>query len=272
MFTGQAGAGMDTAFNRRTPRVPGDGPTRRLAVTLGEVLVVIGIVVLMLAMLIPSLSAARERSHRLRCSNNLRQWGIALQCYRNDHRDYIPTEGTYLRLEKPHTWFNVLPPYLGAPPYKDVERTEKLIEEFPAMHVWICPSKNRSPQYKSETGWNQFHYGMNMVLDGRNDAPGGNDDTCDFPDEGDLPIRAHRFSREPNTVFMFDIFHNLPHGFQRDVATKFHNDYANVLYLDGRVDNFQAKDFVTDGKWSSGDVIWDNPRLYWGYRPPPPEP
>ncbi len=35
---------------------------------------------------------------------------------------------------------------------------------------------------------------------------------------------------------MFDIFPNSPHGFQRNVAAKYHKDYANVLYLDGRVD------------------------------------
>ena len=256
--------------DQRTSRHLGDGSNRDLAVTLGEVLVVIGIVALLLALLLPSLEAARERSRQLICSGNLRQWGVALQCYRNDSRNHIPTEGTYYNPEKPHTWFNVLPPYLGAPPYKDVERQGKLIEEFPELHVWICPSKNRSPQFKSRSGKNQFHYGMNEVLDGRGTPPGGSDDTPGFPDEGDLPVRARRFAKEPNTVFMFDIYPNSPHGYQRDVATRFHDGSANLLYLDGHVDHFQAKDFVANGDYRHGEVIWRHPRLYWGYRPPAP--
>lgn len=236
---------------------------RRPASSLVEVLLVIAILLFLLALLLPGLNGARERTRRLVCANNLRQWGAALQYYRDDYNDYLPTEGTYFYPDKPYTWFNVLPPYLDAPAYRDVEGVGEAIKEFPALHVWICPSKNLSDLYKSGSGKNQIHYGMNAVLDGMDSSL-----TPDFPDQGDGPIRATPFAKKPNTVFMFDIYRTDSRGHPKDVATSFHKNYANVLYLNGGVANFQAEDFVTDGDYSQGDVIWTHPQLYWGYLPP----
>lgn len=235
--------------------------------TLQEVLVVIGIIVLLLAMLIPSLSAARERMRRVVCANNLHQWGIACQFYRQDHDDFLPTEGTYWNIDKPYTWFNVLPPYLGAPPYRDVARVGKLIEDFPALHVWICPSKNRSKQQKSASGKNQFHYGMNLVLDGVGKPPKGSDFTPGFCDQGEMPLSARRFRAPGRTVFMFDIYPNSSRGKQNDVATSLHGDFANVLFLDGSVAGFRSADFVNDHNYRNDAVVWHHPFLYWGYNP-----
>jgi len=234
-------------------------------VSLSEVLVVFSVIAFLLALLVPGLNQARERARRVQCANNLRQWGMANQFYRDEHEDYLPTEGTYLQPDKPYTWFNVLPPYLNAPPYREVEGVGKSIQEFPELHMWICPSKNLSRLYKSGTGKNQFHYGMNEVLDGMNSPR-----TPDFPDQGELPIRGTLYAKRPHTVFMFDIYSNESRAHQDGVATTFHKNLANVLYLDGSVASFHAQDFVTGGDFRDGDVIWTHPQLYWGYRPPAP--
>lgn len=244
----------------RTTRVP--------AITLIEVLVVIAIIVLLVAMLIPSLNAARERVRRVICANNLRQWGTAVQAYRDENFDYLPTEGSYWNLDNPHAWFNALPPYLDLPSYRDLEGAGDAIRAHPNIHVWICPSKNLSSAYKSSTGANQFHYGMNQVLDGMGNAPNGSRDTPGFPEEGDKPLPGRRFSANPTTVFMFDIHGNSPAGSPRSVATAFHKDYANVLYLSGGVAHFRKNDFYTGGDYRSGVIVWTHPELYWGYRPP----
>ncbi len=244
--------------------IPTSRPLRaRRAISLLEVLVVFSIVLFIAAILIPSMSRARVSAWRVQCQNNLHHWGVALQMYRDDSLDYLPTEGTYRSIDKPYVWYNVLPPYLDAPSYSDVRRVNGKIEDYPALHIWICPAKNQTYRKKSSTGKNQFHYAMNQVLDGMTSRL-----TPDYPDEGELPIHASRFVRQPHTVVLFDVFGNSPNGKQSDVATSFHEDRGHVLYLGGAVAGFRARDFVVDGDYSSRELIWDHPSLHWGYTPP----
>lgn len=261
--------------------------SHRRGLSLPEVLIVTAIVALLLAMLVPGLSGAREQVRRLFCANNLQQWGKALQLYRYDYDDFIPTEGhlgklpgePYYGHEKPGAWYNTLPSYLDLPAYKDLENVNVAIKEMPALHVWICPTKNLTPAYKSGSGKNQFHYGMNQVLDGVGGSRASRD-TPGFKDEGDAPLRANRFLGRPTTVFMFEILPNAPSGTPRQVATmyqkdwrtkqpiaRFHGDYANILYLDGAVTHAGTDDLVSDRDFVRGEIRWRHPRFYWGYLP-----
>ena len=257
------------------------------ALTLPEVIVVMAIVALLLVMFLPGLGAAREQARRMYCANNMKSWGTALQMYRLDFGEYIPTEGFAGKLnnmgwghEQPMTWYNTLPPYLDAPAYKDFEGVAVSIKERSMIDVWICPTKNMSKAYKSDSGKNQFHYAMNDVLDGMGSTTASHD-TPGFPDMGYLPIKADRFINKPTTVYMFEIAWNSPRGSPRDVATmynvsfasglrydKFHGDYANILYLDGAVTHCDTEDLFADRDMRFGDIRWEHPRFYWGYPPP----
>ncbi len=253
------------------------------AVTLIEVLVVCAIVAFMLAALVPGLSGVRERGRRLICMNNLHQWGMALQFYRDDNNDYLPKEGHHgtSGVIQRGAWYNELPPYLGLLPYMDRDGVNESIKELPNLHVWICPSKGLMDAYKSHSGKNQFHYGMNQVLDGLGTAENPSRDTPGFLDESRANkfLSGRLFNKRPHTVFMFDIAPNSPAGTPRKVATmyyrdfrdrpggKFHGDYANILFLTGAVDHCKADDLVTDRDFRHGQIIWDHPRLYWGYTP-----
>ena len=66
----------------------------RRAFTLVELLVVIGIIALLISILLPSLSKAREQAIKVQCSSNLRQWGIGLQVSVVDNGDSMPRDGT----------------------------------------------------------------------------------------------------------------------------------------------------------------------------------
>jgi|GEM_PF-1299599 len=264
----------------------------RRAISLPEVLVVGGILLFLLAMLVPGVNAAREQAWRLQCKNNLHQWGLAFTMYSDDQLGYIPTEGGGGRgVLKSGTWFNELPPYLGLPPYREIRGVNRAIEEFPELHVWICPAKQKTRIYKSGSGKNQFHYGMNQVLDGMGSPPNGSKDTPGFPDMDrvrkaklglDIPRPLHRsvFRTKPMAVLLFDIVPNSPSGSPRTVATmyargykgeslgRFHGDYANVLLLSGHVENVRSDDIVQGHDFQHGRIIWNNPKLYWGYPPP----
>jgi len=69
---------------------------KRKGFTLIELLVVIAIISILAAMLLPSLSRAREQARRTSCKNNLKQLGLALLMYSNDYSGSFPTGGTHL--------------------------------------------------------------------------------------------------------------------------------------------------------------------------------
>lgn len=62
----------------------------RAAFTLIEVLVVVAIIALLVAILLPSLKAARDQARRTSCGSNLHQVGVALTSYVNDFRGQLP--------------------------------------------------------------------------------------------------------------------------------------------------------------------------------------
>src|SRR5688500_15187382 len=63
---------------------------RRRAFTLVELLIVLGIVTVLLALLLPVLTRAREQGRRVQCMSNLRQLAHAFVMYGADHNQFFP--------------------------------------------------------------------------------------------------------------------------------------------------------------------------------------
>jgi prepilin-type N-terminal cleavage/methylation domain-containing protein len=66
------------------------------AFTLIELLVVVSIIALLISILLPSLSSAREQAQRVKCGSHMHQTGIGLASYSSDYRQMLPVRGGYM--------------------------------------------------------------------------------------------------------------------------------------------------------------------------------
>src|SRR3954447_20284407 len=69
-------------------------PLRRIApmngFTLVELLVVVGIIAILISILLPALSKAREAARKTACLSNLRQVHQLIAMYANEYKDRVP--------------------------------------------------------------------------------------------------------------------------------------------------------------------------------------
>lgn len=100
----------------------------RNAFTLIELIVVVGVIVLLAALLVPALNAAREKARSARCLSNLRQIGVGLNLYADQWSDRYPyTAGTI-------PWGGV-DPHDGTPGWM-----EALAPYVRNIRIYRCPS------------------------------------------------------------------------------------------------------------------------------------
>lgn len=85
-------------------------PLSRRAFTLIELLVVIAIIAILAAMLLPSLTKARESARAASCMNQVKQIGMGMMLYAEANEDRLPQqEGTGVPI-----WYAALDPYIGS--------------------------------------------------------------------------------------------------------------------------------------------------------------
>lgn len=106
---------------------------RRFGFTLVELLVVIAIIGILIALLLPAVQAAREAARRSQCSNNLKQFGLALHNYHDIQKTLPPRQGG------PDWSGNGAPPrhaaYVAMLPYMEQQpRYQQIMSS--KNHVW----------------------------------------------------------------------------------------------------------------------------------------
>jgi prepilin-type N-terminal cleavage/methylation domain-containing protein/prepilin-type processing-associated H-X9-DG protein len=145
-----------------------DQITRRQGFTLIELLVVVSIIVVLIAILLPSLGHARELAKKAKCAVNLRQWGIATHVYVNIYDGYFPSkggDGTLGNVPGSNTsalignwddtslWFNALPQLLNSQQlsYGQLQEQDQMtngnykgyLPSGGSNSIFICPSADK---------------------------------------------------------------------------------------------------------------------------------
>jgi prepilin-type N-terminal cleavage/methylation domain-containing protein/prepilin-type processing-associated H-X9-DG protein len=204
--------------------------------TLIELLVVIAIIAILAGMLLPVLGRAKEDSVRIKCVNNVKQLGLAMQMYGDDNAALLPmAHGTVLwGATNPPPWTQPLAPY------------------YNNTNLLLCPSLcqfyNKSPYnyfmgaraaYVA-TGNAQASVSLKSVILPAQYILSGD---CNYPFE---TIDADPDNYSQDTLFA-PVYLPPPE----------HDGWMNVLFADGHAANYRA--FSTNDmtfSYDQGGVPW----------------
>jgi prepilin-type N-terminal cleavage/methylation domain-containing protein/prepilin-type processing-associated H-X9-DG protein len=187
--------------------------------TLIELLVVIAIIAILAGMLLPVLGRAKEDSVRIKCVNNVKQLGLAMQMYADDNNALLPmAHGTVL-------WNATDPPPWSQP----------LAVYYNNTNILCCPSMC---QFFTKSPYNYFMGSRAAYIEA-----GENLASVSFKSIA-LPAQ-YILSGDCN--YPFDMMDADPDNYSQDtlfapayVPTQAHEGWLNVFFSDGHAANYRA--------------------------------
>jgi prepilin-type N-terminal cleavage/methylation domain-containing protein/prepilin-type processing-associated H-X9-DG protein len=244
-------------------------PGRARGFTLVELLVVIGVIAVLIGILLPVLSVARQAAGQATCASNLRQWAIAVNLYAQANHGWLPRRGQgkepTQKLEWYDDWFNALPPLFDQPSYQTLVSTGRM-PQVGSRSIWICPQLGGRPNVYG----NLFGYGMNMALSTR---------VAPHPDKIDAvgPAATMVFMADAPAGYCSTVpFVSTPAAPAPFNPAARHRGRVNIAFLDAHVAAFDGDylgcnkegDVVHPDACNRPDVVWywyvPGPKAPWG--------
>lgn len=195
------------------------------AFTLIELLVVMAIIALLAGMLLPALSRGKESARATQCLNQMRQIGMAVRLYAEDHGDEFPRSQHSAFANGQLPWERSLAPFLSSTTILWTNLMEG---------VYHCPSDRRPAPWS-------FSYGLNVYFE-----LGPNDDYVGKPQTWRRTVQVPR----PSVTILFaennsTTDHIMPNFWvspadTADVAKRRHGRRSNYIFADGHA---EAREF-----------------------------
>lgn len=205
------------------------------AFTLVELLVVISIIVMLLAIMMPSLQKARNQAKKVACLSNMRQMGIVLITYLVDSDNHLPPSSCHLTNPEQY-WLCILNKYSSAP----------LLFRCPSdkAKVFIDWSKPLTTQ-PTDARWSSF--GINALMD----ASVYNKTTNIRHPQSCIYISEAPESWTSADHIHPDMWESLDYA-KGSVAWDRHGKTSNYVFTDGHAENLKI------------EKTWDYPTInYW---------
>ncbi|MGE9289543.1 MAG: prepilin-type N-terminal cleavage/methylation domain-containing protein [Puniceicoccales bacterium] len=191
--------------------------------TLIELLAIIAVIGILFGIVIASMSSSRSSASRIKCMGNMRQLGLAMRMYANDHHGYLPKpQGNFLSENHPSvSWMIMVGEYLNL--------------RFPEINqdtFFLCPEAlNTYPG-----GNARRTYAINAAgTDGKTAA-----NLMTFEDPARTALLYD--SASASTIDGYSVFGI--NTFEQNIEWR-HDDGANVLMVDGHVEHLKRSEVDT---------------------------
>jgi prepilin-type processing-associated H-X9-DG protein/prepilin-type N-terminal cleavage/methylation domain-containing protein len=123
--------------------------------TVLELLVALAVMAVLMAIVLPALSAAREAARRVQCTNHLKQIGLALHCYEDSFRCFPAGWQWEDSRQSAYGWAVPLLPYVEQRAvYELTDRTRPVTDPVNAeartttLDLMLCPSDIAAPRFE----------------------------------------------------------------------------------------------------------------------------